>query len=138
MKELELSQSEEIDITNKVELIVKKKGVILWWRGKSRENESSTSDAAMAKWQYVSFPAMEPSEDQQSNTPKKALMLKTAIRYGVISYKESDVVERKERWKPPPLLESGLLEKWKNVPKAELEIHFEKDSGHLQVVVKVP
>ena len=138
VKELALLQSEEIDITNKVELILKKKGVILWWRGKRRENESSTSDAAVAECQYVSFPAMEPSEDQLSDTPKKELMLKTAIRHGVISYKESDVVERKECWKPPPQLESGLLEKWKNVHKAELEIHFEKDSGHLQVVVKVP
>ena len=138
MKELALLQSEEIDITNKVELILKKKGVILWWRGKSQENESSSSDAAVAEFQYVSFPAMEPSEDQQSDSPKKELMLKTAIRYGVISYKESDVVERKECWKPPPELESDLLEKWKNVPKAELEIHFEKDSGHLRVVVKVP
>ena len=137
-KELALSQSEEIDITNKVELILKEKGIILWWRGKSWENESSTSDAAMAKFQYVSFPAMDPSEDQQSDTPEKSLMLKTAIRYGVISYQEGDVVERKAYWKPPPQLESGILQKWTNVPKAELEIHLEKDSGHLRVVVKVP
>ena len=74
--------------------------------------------------------------NRQSDTPKKALMLKTAIRYGVISYEEKDVVERKEGWKPPPELESRLFEKWKNVPRAGLEIHSEKDSVHLRVVVK--
>ena len=137
-KELALSQSEEINITNKVELILKEKGVILWLRGKSREAKSSTSDAALAEFQYVSFPAMDPSEDQQSDTPEKSLMLKTVIRYGVISDQQGDVVERKARWKPPPQLESGLLQKWKNVPKAELEIYLEKDSGHLCVVVKAP
>ena len=136
MEELALSQSEEIDITNKVELILKGKGVILWSRGKLRESESSTSDAATPEWQYVSFPAMDPNEDRQSDTPKKALMLKTAIRHGVISYKESDVAERKEGWKPPPQLESELLQKWKNVPKAKLEIYSEKDSGQLLVVVR--
>ena len=136
-KELALSQSEEIYTTNKVESILKEKGIILWCRGKSRENESSTSDAAMAEFQYVSFPSMDPSEDQQSDTPEKSLMLKTAIRYGVISYQEGDVMERKACWKPPPQLESGLLQKWKNVPKAELEIHLEKDSAHLRGVVEV-
>lgn len=136
LKDLALSQSEEIDITNKVELILKEKGVILWWRGRIRESESRTSSAAIPEWQYVSFPSMEPKEDRQSETAKKTLMLKTTIRYGVISYKESDVVERKEGWKPPPHLESDLLQKWKYVSKAELEIHSEKDSGHLRVVVK--
>ena len=136
MKELALSQTEETDITNKVDLILKEKGVILWWRGKSRENESTTSDAATSECRYVSFPAMDPNEDQQNDTSKKALLLKTAIRYGVISYQESDVVIRKEGWKPPPQLESDLLQKWKNVPKAELEIHSEKDSENLGVVVK--
>lgn len=136
LKELALSQSEEIDITNKVESILKEKGVILWWRGKIRENESSASDAATPEWQYVSFPAMDPNEDQQSDTPKKALMLKTVIRYGAISCKESDVVERKEGWEPPSQLASDLLQKWKDVPRAKLEIHSEKDPGHLHVVVR--
>ena len=136
MKELALSQSEEIDITNKVELILKRKGLVLWWRGKIRENESSISDAATPEWQYVSFPAMDPNEDRQRDTSKKALMLATTIRYGVISYKESDVVGRKEGWKPTPRLESDLLQKWKNVPKAKLEIYSEQDSGHLHVVVR--
>ena len=81
-----LSQSEEIDITNKVELILKEKGVILWWRGKIQENESSTSDAAVPASFWI--PAMNPKEDGHSDTPKKVLMLKTAIRYGVISYGE--------------------------------------------------
>lgn len=136
VKESALSQIEENDITNKVELILKEKSVILWWRGKVCEKESSASDPVDPEWQYVSYPAIDPNEDRESDTPKKALMLKTAIRYGVISYKESDVFERKEGWKPPPQLESDLLQKWKNVPKAELEIHSEKDSGHLRVVVK--
>lgn len=136
VKESALSQIEENDITNKVDSILMEKGVILWWRGNVCEKESSASDAANPKCQYVSFPAIDPNEDHLSDTAKKALVLKTVIHYGVISYKESDLVERKEGWKPPPQLESDLLQKWKNVPKAELEIHSEKASGHLRVVVK--
>ncbi|KAL9963902.1 hypothetical protein ACROYT_G027457 [Oculina patagonica] len=135
-KELVLSQSEEMEITDKVELILQEKGVVLWCRGRSRESESRTVGAANLDWQYVEFPNMEQKEDPQTDTSKETLMLKTAIRFGDISYKASDVVERKRGWNPPHELVSDLKHKWKNVPRAELEIYSERESGNLRAVVR--
>lgn len=36
---LPLSQSEEVQITEKVELFIGEKGIVLWWRGKPRKSE---------------------------------------------------------------------------------------------------
>lgn len=131
-----LSQSEEMKITDKVELILQDKGIVLWCRGRARNSESCTDGAGIQDWQYVSFPILEQKEDPETDISKKALMLKTSIRYGVISYKESDVVERKDDWNPPPQLVSDLRHKWKHAPRADLEIYSGKEPGELRVVVK--
>lgn len=125
-----------MEITEKVELILQEKGLVLWCRGRSRESETCTVDAAIQDWQYVAFPTVEEKEDPGTDTSKKTLMLKTAIRYGDISYKAIDEVERKEGWNPPRHLVSDLKHKWKNVPRAELEIYSERESGNLRAVVK--
>ena len=91
-------------------------------------------DAATQDWKYVEFPNVEEKEDPESDTSKKTLMLKTSMRFGVISYKDYDVIEREEGWSPPSDLVSDLRQKYKDVPRAELEIYSE--SGGLLAVVR--
>lgn len=118
-----LPQSEEKQITEKVELLLGEKGVVLWCRGKILEQSGPCAiEAAM--------PCPETS------APNEKLMLKTSIRSGRISYEEHDVVERKEGWKPPADLVSDLLKKYKSVSWAELEIYYEESSGDIRAVVK--
>lgn len=113
---LPLSQSEEVQVTEKVELLIGEKGLVLWWRGKPRKGESSP----------------------QAGTPNKTLMLKTSIRNGLISFEERDVMERREGYTPPDALVSDLGRKYSNVPKASLEIYCEESSGSVHAVVKEP
>lgn len=139
VKKLALTQSEEIQITEKIELILEEKGVILWWRGRMQEPAPCDviGAAALPVRQQGGQPTMEwieLKEDAQTDIPKKTLLLKTSIRYGVIS--EYDVKAKKEGWVPPPQLVSVLLNKWKNVARAELEIYSENELGDLHAVVK--
>ena len=124
-----------MEITDKVESILLEKGVVLWCRGRIQESESCIASAAQIQdWQHVAFPTVD--DDPHTDTLNKTLMLKTSIRYGVISYKQSDVIERKKSWNPPSELVSDLLHKWKDVPIAGLEIFSDKKSGVLRAVVR--
>lgn len=106
---LPLSQSEEVKVTEKVELLLGEKGIVLWWRGRPRKCDGVLNEM---------------------------LVLKTSIRFGRISFAEGDVVEMKEGYKPPEHLVSDFLEKYGRVPRAELEIYYEESSGGVRTVVK--
>ena len=106
---LPLSQSEEVKVTEKVELLLGEKGIVLWWRGRPRKCDGVLNEM---------------------------LVLKTSIRFGRISFAERDVVEMKEGYKPPEHLVSDFLEKYGRVPRAELEIYYEESSGGVRAVVK--
>lgn len=106
---LPLSQSEEVQVTEKVELLLGEKGIVLWWRGRPRKCDGVLNEM---------------------------LVLKTSIRFGRISFAEGDVVEMKEGYKPPEHLVSDFLEKYSHVPRAEVEIYCEESSGGVRIVVK--
>lgn len=63
------------------------------------------------------------------NYPKGTVLLKTRLRYGKVSFKESDVVERQQEWQPSDMIVQDLKEKQNLVPDAVVQFTADGDSG---------
>lgn len=63
------------------------------------------------------------------NYLKGIVLLKTHLRYGKISFKENDVVERQQGWQPSDMIMQDLEEKWNLVPDALVQFTADGDGG---------
>ena len=114
---------------------------VLW-----KQNQGTNRPTFTRSWSCPS------SEDQSTRSTKKgsgssqaappinpeglALLLKTHLRRGKISYDEKNVEERVERWTAPQKMADQLLVRWQSTDNAELGISLNTKTGDQDIVVK--
>lgn len=141
-----VSPNEETAITNRINLILGDKGIILWWKeNKSSHLETKIPRRASQLNRSLSLPdsgaaKMSTGFDAHRVNPEaSSLRLKTRLRHGTISYRHGDVEKRLEGWTPPKEIVDDLMKKWKSTADAELLIYRENETGRdLVVVNEVP
>lgn len=57
------------------------------------------------------------------------------MRYGEISYQETDVVKREDEWKPPDEYEADLMERYRSSPEAKVKFLSEGNGAIRSVVI---
>ncbi len=140
-----VSKNEEDAITDRINLLLGDKGVILWWKGDkyslpetknlkrtSQFNRSiSLPDEGAAKRSGMGF-------FERSISPEaSSILLKTRLRYGTISYLDEDEEKRLERWMAPKQMEDYLMKQWRSTADAELLIYQENETEiNLVTIVK--
>ncbi len=140
-----VSQNGEAAITDRINLLLGDKGVILWWKGNryslletknpkraSQFNRSiSLPDEGAAKRSTMGF-------FERPISPEASLiLLKTRLRHGTISYLDEDVEKRLEGWMAPKQMEDDLMKQWRSTADAELLIYQENGTErNLVTIVK--
>lgn len=62
-------------------------------------------------------------------------MVKTRLRYGLLSDRDDDNMVRNKQWTPPDKLLSSISERFKDVAEADLEIYRVEDTGVIHVKI---
>lgn len=80
--------------------------------------------------------ALTPAIDAHRDYPAGTVLLETRMRYGEISYQETDVVTREDEWKPPDECEADLMARYRSSAEAKVKF-LSKGNGDIHFVVNV-
>lgn len=69
------------------------------------------------------------SENYETSSSNRSVMLETQLRYGKISFESHDVVTWDGTWQPPERVKESLEQEWKSTRLANLKIFIDENGA---------
>ena len=139
-----MTQNEEDDLTNQIDLLLGAKGVVLWSKGNQTvphqiQNPRPPKRSFVRSQSVPDYGAGKRSMAQNEARPidpqEFTLLLKTRLHRGKISYQKEDVEQRLEGWTAPEHIANDLMKKTQSTVDADLQIYQENGTNNYRVVV---